>query len=220
MNKVESFRSFFLFKGLSDKIIDELLCGLSLTTESFSRGDVVFSKDIFSNRIGFVLSGKCEVLHTRADGSAVVINVLNEGDSFGVLAAFSENEFPTEIVASIASKITFFEKSDITSLIKSNGDIAMNIIDFMVDRIEFLNNKIVTFSGENVEQKLASYILTEAKTKGEIFGFNRKKAAEAISAGRASVYRALDSFTESGILKYDSKKIYILNFKGLERIKK
>ena len=214
------YKNFFLFKGLSDDEKTSLLEESTPEIIVFSRGDTAYSKSDNEKKIGYVIDGKCEVCHTRSDGTKVVINILNQGDSFGVLAAFSDNEFPTEIVASKNTKIAFFKKEDIIKFIKSQGEIAMNVIDFMVNRIEFLNEKIITFSGISVEQKLSSYLLSEAKSKGEIFEFNRKKTAEAISAGRASVYRALDSFVEQGIIDFDSKKIYIIDRKGLERISK
>ena len=216
----EIFGKFFLFKGLSDVAISALLSEYRYSYVDFCRGETVCSRESSEKRIGFLIDGRCEVRHNRSDGSVVVINVLSEGESFGLLSAFSENEFPTEIVATKTSKIVFFDKEDVIRMIRSNGQISMNVIDFMVNRIEFLNSKIVTFSGGNVEKKLSSYILSEAKKNGDFFNFNRKKAAEAISAGRASVYRALDSFTQEELIKYDSKKIYILDREGLERISK
>ena len=217
---MEQLKDFFVFLGLSEIELENLLSEHPPSVEAFSRGNLVFSKNVEKKKIGFILDGKCEVRVCRADSADVVVNVLKSGDSFGVLAAFSENKFPTEIVAVKASSVAFFDKEDIISFINSNGKIAMNVIRFMANRIEFLNEKIATFSGASVEQKLSSYILSEAKQKGESFDFNRKKTAEAISAGRASVYRVLDSFVESRYINYDSKKIYIIDREGLERISK
>ncbi len=217
---LEKLKSCFLFKGLEIETIDGLIKKANPQLEAFSRGEIIYSPTTARKKIGFILEGRCEVRHSRSDGSGVVINVLSEGESFGVLAAFSENEFPTEIVAAKGSRVLFFDKKDIVAFVESRSEVAMNLIGFMVNRIEFLNEKIFTFSGGSVEQKLSSYLVSEAKSKGESFDFNRKKAAEAISAGRASVYRALDSFVGIGAINYDSKKIYILDLEGLERISK
>ena len=220
MDNTELLQDFFLFKGIDTHSIEKLLSKSSPKILDYSRGDLIYSPRQFEKNIGLILEGKCEVKHSRADGTGIVINTLRPGDSFGVLAAFSENEFPTEIVAAKSSRVLFFGIEDVVSFVKSNGDIAMNLISFMAGRIEFLNEKIITISGGSIEQKLASYLLTEAKQKGERFDFNRKKTAETISASRVSVYRALDSFVKLGILNYDSKKIYIIDRIGLERISK
>ena len=47
-----------------------------------------------------------------------------------------------------------------------------------------------------------------------------KKASEAISSGRASVYRALELLSEAGIISYENKKIILHDPEGLERISK
>ena len=220
MNNIENLKECFLFKEMEMSEIEELISKISPHVVDFSRGDTIYSPTTFEKKIGFILEGKCEVRHSRKSGSGVVMNILGEGDSFGVLAAFSDNEFPTEIVAAKSTKVMFFDKNSIISMVGSNTKTAANLIGFLVNRIEFLNENIFTFSGGNVEQKLAHYLITESKSKGESFDFNRKKAAEAISAGRASVYRALDTFAEAGVISYDSKKIYIIDPMGLERISK
>ena len=72
-----------------------------------------------------------------------------------------------------------------------------------------------------MEKKLASYLmLSSKKLNSNEFELNRKKTSELISTGRASLYRALDSLASSGVITYDSKKIYINDPEGLERISK
>lgn len=220
MENYDILKDFFPFKDLDASSIDEIIKKTNPKFREFSKGELIYSPIEYEKKIGFIIEGKCEVTHSRNDGSRIVINTLNTKDSFGVLAAFSENEFPTEIVASKATKVLFFDAQDIVSLVRSNGDIAMNLISFMAGRIEFLNSKIITISGGTMEQKLASFLLSESKQKGNSFDFNRKKTAETISASRISVYRALDALTETGVINYDSKKIFILDREGLERISK
>ncbi len=97
----------------------------------------------------------------------------------------------------------------------------MNVIRFMSERILFLNEKIATFSGDNVEQKLARLLLCEKiYTDSCEFAFNKKKAAETINSGRASLYRALESLAEKGLITFDNKIIKIIDLCGLERISK
>ena len=94
----------------------------------------------------------------------------------------------------------------------------MNVIKFMSKKIRFLNEKVATFSSPTVEEKLCNYILAEYKKYGEReICFNCKKTADATSSGRASIYRAIGSLAERGIIKFESKKIFILDPYGLER---
>ena len=131
-----------------------------------------------------------------------------------------EEEFPTRITAKKATKILFIRKDDVLRIIRKYPEIAMNVIEFLAAKVEFLNGKVATFSADTVEEKLRSFLLTEYRKSGPTFSFNCKKSAEAINAGRASLYRALTSLTESGIIKLKNKKIYILDPSGLERNQK
>jgi len=143
------------------------------------------------------------------------------GSSFGITAILSEEAFPTVIYAKKRSSVAFITRDELLTLIDKFPAVALNIIKFQNDRIAFLNKKIETFSAGSVEERLACYLIGECqKNNSEIFCFNRKKSAEILGVGRASLYRALDSLVLDNIIEFDSKKIIIKNPLGLERIAK
>ena len=211
----------FIFKGLSETEIENLLSEVSICTQKYKRSDIVCSRDSIDKRIGFVLSGKCEILRQRLDGSSLSLNTLEPRACFGVLSVFSESEVPTEIRAVRDSEILFLSRDDIYALIAKNPTVSFNIIGFLADRISFLNKKIATFTCSKAEDKLACFLTSEyAIQKTLSFPFNCQKTASALNMGRASLYRALQSLSDSGLIDYDTKKITIKNLHELERITK
>lgn len=221
MNTKEIMQRTFLFKDVSEPDVSFALSGIDGETITFARGDLVYSPDSKECKVGFVLEGKCEVRHSKGDGTSTILNVLLEGDCFGILSVLSEKEFPTQIFATRNSTIFFIGKQDLFKIVNNNSQSAMNLIAFLANRISFLNEKIATFSGTRVEDRLASYLLSKSKALNALtFPLNCKKCSEAINAGRASVYRALSSLEEDGLIKIIDKKINILDLNGLERIKK
>jgi Fe2+ or Zn2+ uptake regulation protein len=85
--------------------------------------------------------------------------------------------------------------------------------------VNFLNRKIATFSAKSVESKLAAFILDECERQSsDTITFNAKKTSEEIGAGRASVYRALASLQDSGLILFTNKQTTIINKTDLERI--
>ena len=220
MELTEFLSKTFLFSGLELKTLSKMISQTNPTIVNYPRGAIIYSPSDYEKRVGFIISGVCEVRHTRSDGTSVCINTLSKYDSFGILAVFSSKEFPSEIYARKNSSIVFFTENSINFLIEKYPEISKKIIAFCVDRIDFLNRKIITFSGQRVEERLASYLISKQLKYGISFDFNRKKAAEAINAGRASVYRALEEMTKNGIISIDSKKIYINDLTGLERMSK
>ena len=223
MSKISKLmKELFIFRNVTDEEIEHILSYITADVKEYSKGDIIFSRTNFENSIGFVLDGKCAVKQPRSDNSFVVLNTLEKYDSFGITAAFSDRDyFPTEVVAVKNTKMLFISKQNILWMTVNIPKISHNIIEFLVDRINFLNKKIDTFTKVSTDDKLASYIMSEYRRRGEqYFSFNCKKAGEILNMGRASVYRALSSLAESGVITYSENKIYINDPDGLERNQK
>ncbi len=210
----------FLFKGLTIDLIEKIITEYPPVIEKYSRTEIIGHDESNDKRVGFILEGKCEVIRSKSDGSHTVLNVLTPCDSFGILSVLADEEYSTQVYVINNSSILYFSKQQINDIVNNYSQISMNIIKFLANRIGFLNRKIETFSGTRVENRLASYLLSRADSyRCDSFPFNIKKCSEAINAGRASVYRILDSFMQSGLITLVDKKIYINDRKGLERIK-
>jgi CRP-like cAMP-binding protein len=212
--------SLFLFNSVSDYELEQICGEITPEIKKFKHGEKIYSPYEFEKKLGFVLSGECSVERIKQKGSNVPLNLLCTGDSFGIMAVLSKaEEFPTVVIAKKESKILFISETDALHLMNSYSTVAMNVINFLAKKIEFLNKKVATFSSDTVEEKLASLLLLRANEAGaDEFVFNAKKSAEAINIGRASLYRAISSLSLAGLIILDNKKIIILDRKGLERI--
>lgn len=208
----------FLFRGIAREDTEALLRTCHPQTRRFAREETIYAPQEYERRLGFVLSGECAVEKMR-DTTAIPMNTLHPGDSFGILALFSEQEgFPTRVYAKKPSEVLFFSKSEIESLIAASPALALNIIRFLSGRVDFLNGKISHFCAGSAEKKLAAYLLGEYHREGDVLPFNHAAVARRLGIGRASLYRALDTLCDAGILKNENKKIYIISPEKLERI--
>ena len=146
------------------------------------------------------------------------INSLKKYDSFGILSVLSENaDFPTNVFATRDTTIYFIDREFLYSLLATYPEIQKALLKFLVKKIAFLNNKLLAFSRNTVEKRLASYLLLISEERSE-FTLNLKHTAEAINAGRASLYRALTTLEEKRLIAKKAKTIIINDRKGLERI--
>ena len=222
MDYIEQIKKGFLFKDIASSEIDKMLSKIDISHMAFERGSVIYSPKNAALQIGFVVKGTCEVKRLHSDGSAVPLNILTPPASFGIISVLNEGEdFPTHIIAKTRCEVAFISKEDLHVLIRTSNSVALNVCRFLAGRVAFLNDKVTTFSGTSCEKKLASELLQTTKKKNCLeFLFNRKRTAEAISCGRASLYRALDTLKTDGIIDYANKKIYIIDLEGLERIAK
>ena len=217
----EFFKRTFLFSGIDDNAIESLLNRITVAERKYQKGESLCTPTDFEKKIGFVYSGEC-VVGRQTSTSVIPLNLLKAYDSFGILTCFSQhNEFPTLITAKSATTVLFIHADDLKLLISQNSTISLNLISFLTQKISFLNEKIAAFSGGSIEEKLASYILSLKKKHNLLeFEFNKKKSAEALNCGRASLYRAIDALRSSGLITLADKKIIINDPEGLERITK
>ena len=209
MNYKDELKNTLIFKELTDPDIEEILDSYRFEPTALQRGEALdFS---YGGELALVISGRLDVIRERPDNTPVVLNRLSAGSVFGLLSVFSEEQYPTKIVASLNSRLLSLKKQDVLSLVEKYPKIAKNIIYFMADRISFLNRKIATFSLTRVDERLFSYLLNVYKESGKkSFPLNCKKCSEAINAGRASVYRAIELLASEGVISFENKFITII----------
>jgi CRP-like cAMP-binding protein len=215
------FAKTFLFKGVKNDALNSLLIRIRIEERNYQKGEVIYSPEEFKKQLGFVFLGECSV--GRQTSTAVIpLNMAKIYDSFGILTCFSQqDEFPTVITAKTNATVLFIRAEDLQLLLKQSPFVSLNVINFLTQKIGFLNEKIAAFSGGSIEEKLASYILSLKKQHNALeFEFNKKKSAESLNCGRASLYRAIDSLRSAGLITLDDKKIIINDLEGLERITK
>ena len=211
----------FLFSGIPTEVAESLIRTISPEVVEFEKGEEIYSPSQYEKKMGFVLSGECSVLQKHA-ATNISLKPILPGDTFGILTIFlGEKDFPTHITARKRSKILFISSDGIHRLIDKSPAVALNIITFLSERIAFLNKKIDTYSSGSVEEKLASYILAICRETGKSeLPFNKALVAQSLGVGRASLYRALNSMCENGIITFNRQKTIIVDIKKLERLKK
>ncbi len=210
----EFLSSLFPFVGTEDGVIQSIISTLNYTERDFRRGEKVFDGSD-SPAVGFIVEGECEVRQTKHDGSPVSLNRLVKGQSFGILSVFGKADFPTELYAKRNTTVMFIGAEDFIALIHAYPEVSYRVISFLAGKVSFLNRKIRTMSGTRVEDRLASFILSESEKHGSIIPFNCKRTAEAINSGRSSVYRALDSLAGLGLISFDTRTVKILDLESL-----
>lgn len=199
-----------LFFGVSRKNLSELLEAQEKTVVVYKRGDVIYSPDKYDNSLGFIVRGNVNVIKPA---SGVILSSLTKGDLFGAVTLYSQRGYyVSRLVASTETKVLFIEKNTVDVLMLSDSVLSTNFISYLSDRIYYLNSRIDSFTGGSAESRLASYLI-------ECFGGYKTlqlkqpytKLAVSLDIGRASLYRAFDSFIAAGAIEKDGKYIRLLN---------
>ncbi len=211
----------FLFDGMDGKEAERLLAKICPQIESVPKGTVLSSGTTCRQRMGFVLYGRCLVLHCREKSEDLPMNILYPADSFGILSLFSDADYPTTVMADSDVRVLFFTKSDILTLMSASSTVSENLMKFLCSRVIFLNRKVQTLAAKDAPSKLAAWLLcTNGDRENTPFPFHATEAARMLGCGRASVYRALDALQEDGAVLYTDRTVSITDKTRLERIAK
>ncbi len=195
----------FLFRGMDEAEAATLLSDLPAKSILCQRGEAVE----IEHAVAFIYSGECEIIR-RGERERLILNVLKKSDSFGILSVFCNESVPTSILAKKETQILYLTRETLIALTERSHAVAMNIIRFLSDRVCFLNRKIATLGSATVEEKCISFLAEEIEKNGSRFPFQAAKAARKIGAGRASLYRALNTLVNNGVLLHEDGAIQIL----------
>lgn len=195
-----------IFKDADEKILTSVLntYGKSVT---YSKNDIVFSKDNYSPVICIIIKGEARV--SKGD---TVISHIQDGEIFG--AAFLYNqcyEFENTVTALTPLKVVIIEKSGVDELIKCDSSISFNYISYLSERIGFLNGKIEGYTKPSAEEKLMLYLQKNSDInngKCEI-SVSMTELSRVLHISRASLYRVIETLENQGKICRDGKKIYI-----------
>lgn len=212
-------KSIFLFRDVDETVLFDLLSDKRAEAAAFAAGDTIYDESNFRKSLGIILSGKAEV-QTNNAGHLIILNRLAPPQLFGAAGLFQEEDlYVTRIVALESSKILFIPQDLLTGAMRRDFRLVENYLAFLSQRIRFLNRKINNFTQPNAEVKLARYLLDTAsdqRSASVSFPVSIQNVAKVLNLGRASLYRALDSLSESGYIERNGKKIVILDRSALE----
>lgn len=195
----EKFHSSFLFRGISS-ISEEIESQLLSTAEFFSRGECVYESTNFRKALGIIIFGKVRVT-TSDEKSKVILRDMDAGETFGAAALFGAGElYVSTIRAKTRCAVVFIDESTLTELFTLRPEISVNYISFLSSKIRYLNGKIAELSTRGAEEKLLDYMqkCTESGKKVKVGGMSA--LAKTLNIGRSSLYRALSSLEDRGII--------------------
>lgn len=208
-----------LFMGVSRKSISSLLEAQEKTIEVFKKGDVIFSPEKYEACMGFIIRGAVNVIKPATN---VTMNTLKKAEFFGAATLYSQRDsYFAKLVAATETKVLFIEKETVGVLMLREQAMSMNFIAYLTDKLYYLNAKIDAFTGGTAESRLATYLL-------EAFGGYKTmqlttpytKLAISLNIGRASLYRAFDTFIDNNIIEKDGKFIRLLSEEKLKEYAK
>ena len=207
LNSAISFlKNTRIFKDADEKVLASVLNTYGKSV-SYSKNDIVFSKETYSPVICIIIKGEA-----RVSKGETVISHLKDGEIFGAAFLYNQSyEFENTVTALTPLKVVIIEKSGIDELIKCDSSISFNYISYLSERIGFLNSKIEGYTKPSAEEKLMLYLKKNADMnngKCEI-SVSMTELSHVLQISRASLYRVIENLEQQGKIYRDGKKIYV-----------
>lgn len=206
---MEGLENLFLLKGLGQKKRQEIIKSFKEPV-SYKKGDVIYSANRFPNAIGYVVKG--ETAAVTNNGNNIHMRSFIEGSCFGAAAIFGGNDcYVSTVTAKTDSQILFITEDELKAIFLEYPKTAVNYIEFLSDKIRFLNTKLSVISCGSAEDTVLKYLTAVADNEGNVNSFkNMTLLAKTLGLGRATLYRSLESLEKDGVILRENNNIKVI----------
>lgn len=205
-NIIDTLRANRLFSAVKNEDLTEL-ASKYCTEKSYKKGSVIFPKNSSEKCIGIIVKGVAQV-----EKEHIVVSRLNPSDIFGAVTLYGQSEtFVNDISAITDCKVAFFSKEGIDTVLSKSPRFAKRYIEYLSQRIYFLNKKIETYTLPTVEEKLYAYLSSARVGDTVDLSIKMTELACQLNLSRASLYRAFDELEQKGKIVRDGKRIRIIS---------
>lgn len=186
----------------------------SLLYEKLNNGisDKPKGSELYRNGyIGIMAKGKATILRRNSDGKKTAVRTLSAGELFGSASLFSKTQITSSIIAEENCKLCYISEAEFKSLLNEIPPLALTYIEYLSDRIRFLNKQLDAFTAGSAENKLFEYLLQFSDRYGNVnLPFGMAELSRRLKIGRTSLYRGLAALESNGLIKRDKKIIKII----------
>lgn len=174
----------------------------------YTDGEDILSPASKERTMGLILSGSAAVT-TKDPSKRALLRFLHQGDLFGVSNLFTDEPFATHIKADKKCRVFLLPQKAVQALLVSEPAFLSHYLEFLCNRICFLNRKITYLTAGSAERRLALYLSSFQKTEISLEE-SLSSLSDLLDVGRASLYRAFDRLTADGYIRKDGRRITLL----------
>ncbi|HZT71325.1 MAG TPA: Crp/Fnr family transcriptional regulator [Terriglobia bacterium] len=221
-NRIETLKSVPLFADLTERELS-LLADRALSRE-YQPGEIIFSEGDPCEGLYVVQSGNVKIFNTSSSGREQVLHIEKAGNSLAELPVFDGGSYPASTSAIGKCKLLFISKKDLRKLCMERPEVSLKVLKVVSSRLRQLVSIIEELSFTTVRNRLASWLLQQAKTSGRQtaqgiefnLALSNQELAFQIGTVRELVSRNLSYFQSEGMLKIQGRTVIITNLPALE----
>lgn len=151
------FRSTTVFRHLSEAELNGL--PLHSVPDTYKRGAVIYQEGSRISGFYVVFQGVIKIYKTGNDGKDQIIRFAKPGDIMGFRSTITGELACTSTRAIEPAQIVFVPGEQVTRLVKTNGDFAMDLLQIACSELREANDYITDIAQKTVRERLAEVLL-------------------------------------------------------------
>jgi CRP/FNR family transcriptional regulator len=216
-DKIAALKRTALFGELDEATLAKLAA--RAVERRYERDEVLFIAGEEARGLHVIAEGSVRAFRESLDGREQVIHVERAGATVAEVPAFDDGAFPSTVAAEEPTAVLFIDKRDARRLCMEHPEIALAALKVLAGRLRRCAELVETLSLREVGQRLARFLLAEARAKGARAGDGRalrltltqtnQQIAARIGSVREVVSRALARLQHDGLISHEGRTLTI-----------
>ena len=194
-------------------------------SKEYQPGEMIFSEGDPCEGLYVVQSGNVKIFNTSAGGREQVLHIEKAGNSLAELPVFDGGTYPASTAAVDKCRLLFISKKDFRTLCLERPEVSLKVLKVVSTRLRQLVGIIEELSFTTVRNRLASWLLQQAESKGQktpqgievTLTVSNQELAFQIGTVRELVSRNLSHFQSEGMIKIKGRNLIITDMAALAR---
>lgn len=188
-----------------------------------ARDELLFVAGDDARGLYVIVEGALRAFRTNPDGREQVLQVERAGATFAEVPTFDDGPYPSSVAAEEDSVLLFISKRDVQQICLEHPKIALAALRVLANRLRRCTALVEELSLQEVSQRVARFLLTEAQESGVSDGsgarvdlaLTNQQIAARVGSVRDVVSRAIAQLREDGLIIVEGRRITIPNLQDL-----
>ena len=206
----ETLTKTALFQGFDAGDIENVAS--QTVIRQFPKNTLVVSQGDDTDSFYVILQGKVDVFLHNDKGKEIIINTLNECESFGELAPLGGIPRQASIITTEDSTFGVISRQVFMDTLLTKPSVSMRIIDLLIGRIRDLTEEVSSLALDDVYNRVVRVLYKHADEVGEKLvteKLTQQDIASRVGATREMVHRILKELKTGGYISIEGKHITI-----------
>ena len=202
-------KTLFLFENLKESEIKDII-SLLPKPKLFEKGETIYSANQFKKALGFIIKGKASATTDNSD--LLFMKTFSKGSIFGAAAIFGNADaYVSRIIADSKTEVLFIDEETLKQIFVKYPQTSINYINFLSDKVRFLNKKLQMISCTNAEDAVYKYLIDNIDSEKLVkIPVSFTLLAKMLGLSRATLYRGFDALEQKNKIKRDKNIIKVI----------